>query len=106
MKNTQKKVRSNRIITQNIELLGKFNRYLVEHPEITNFIPEGAEVVLLPVDSPSLLKANLKILEKLLLRKYTPTVLVKVSISNAKDGKSKATKEKASSFGVLSVVSI
>jgi len=103
MKNTQKKVKSNRIITQNIELLGKFNRYLIEHPEITNSVPEGAEVILLPVDSPSLLKANLKILEKLLLRKSSPTVLVKVSINNKTNGKSKHSK---TSFGVLSIVSI
>lgn len=94
------------IVKKNIELLGKFNRYLVENPKVAETIPEGAEIVLLPIDNPSLLKANLKILENLLLRKTASTVLVKVSEKNGGERKSKTVKKEASMLGVLSVVSI
>ncbi|MFQ5865230.1 MAG: DUF5647 family protein [bacterium] len=104
MKHTTRK--KNKPISKNIELLGKFNRYLVENPELANRIPEGAEIVLLPIDDPSLLKANLKILEKLLLRRTTPTVLVKVTEKTARERKAKTAEKEVSALGVLSVVSI
>jgi hypothetical protein len=43
-------------------LLGvEFDRYLLEHPEVMEQIPDGAEVVFLPEDDPDLLQENLKI---------------------------------------------
>ena len=43
-------------------LLGiEFDRYLLEHPEIIEQIPDGAEVIFLPEDDPDLLQENLKI---------------------------------------------
>jgi hypothetical protein len=43
-------------------LLGvEFDRYLLEHPELMEQIPEGAEVIFLPEDDPDLLQENLKI---------------------------------------------
>lgn len=43
-------------------LLGvEFDRYLLEHPELMEKIPDGAEVIFLPEDDPDLLQENLKI---------------------------------------------
>ena len=43
-------------------LLGvEFDRYLLEHPELMEQIPEGAEVIFLPEDDPDLLQENLEI---------------------------------------------
>jgi hypothetical protein len=45
-------------------LLGvEFDRYLLEHPELMEQIPEGAEVIFLPEDDPDLLQENLKIVK-------------------------------------------
>lgn len=46
-------------------LLGvEFDRYLLEHPEVMEQIPEGAEVIFLPEDDPDLLQENLRIAKK------------------------------------------
>lgn len=43
-------------------LLGvEFDRYLLEHPELMEQIPDGAEVFFLPEDDPDLLQENLEI---------------------------------------------
>ena len=45
-------------------LLGvEFDRYLLEHPEVLEQIPDGAEVYFLPEDDPDLLQENLRIAE-------------------------------------------
>lgn len=45
-------------------LLGvEFDRYLLEHPELMEQIPEGAEIIFLPEDDPDLLQENLKIVK-------------------------------------------
>ena len=43
-------------------LLGvEFDRYLLEHPDVLEQIPDGAEVYFLPEEDPDLLEENLKI---------------------------------------------
>ena len=45
-------------------LLGvEFDRYLLEHPEVLEQIPDEAEVYFLPEEDPELLEENLKIAE-------------------------------------------
>jgi len=39
----------------------EFDRYLLEHPELMEQIPDGAEIFFLPEDDPDLLQENLKI---------------------------------------------
>ncbi len=39
----------------------EFDRYLLEHPELIEQIPEGAEVFFLPEDDPDLFEENLKL---------------------------------------------
>jgi hypothetical protein len=41
----------------------EFDRYLLEHPEFLEQIPENAEVYLLPEEDPELSQENLKIAE-------------------------------------------
>jgi len=45
-------------------LLGvEFDRYILEHPEVLEQIPDGAEVYFFPEEDPDLLEENLKIAE-------------------------------------------
>jgi len=48
------------IVEKNITLSFEFERYLLEHPEMLEQIPNGAQVVLLPQDDPELYQINLK----------------------------------------------
>jgi hypothetical protein len=48
------------IVEKNITLSFEFERYILEHPEILEQIPDGAEVVLLPKDDPELYHINLE----------------------------------------------
>jgi hypothetical protein len=41
----------------------EFDRYLLEHPQIIEQIPDDAEVYFLPEEDPELLQENLKIAE-------------------------------------------
>jgi hypothetical protein len=49
----------NTIIDKNMILTLEFERYVLEHPEILDEIPNGAEVILLPKDDPELYRINL-----------------------------------------------
>lgn len=42
----------------------EFDRYLLEHPEVLERIPEEAEIFFLPEEDPELSQENLKIAEK------------------------------------------
>jgi Family of unknown function (DUF5647) len=44
---------------KNIVLNTEFNKYLVEHPEMTDKMPDNALVVMLPDDDPGLCRKNL-----------------------------------------------
>ena len=46
-------------IYKNIVLNTEFNKYLAEHPEVADRIPDNALVVLLPEDDPALCRKNL-----------------------------------------------
>jgi hypothetical protein len=52
------------ITEKNITLSFEFERYLLEHPEMLEQIPEGAEVVLLPKDDPDLYRINMEAAQK------------------------------------------
>jgi hypothetical protein len=47
------------IVEKNITLSFEFERYIQENPELLERIPEGAQVVLLPLDDPELYRINL-----------------------------------------------
>ena len=52
------------IALRNLALGFEFDKYLLEHPEILEKIPENALVVLLPQDDPELAKANIALAKK------------------------------------------
>jgi len=59
-------------------LLGiEFDRYLLEHPEVMEQIPDGAEVYFLPEDDPDLFRENLKIAQAKKMESGT-VLLVKI----------------------------
>ena len=62
---------------KNIVLNTEFNKYLVEHPEAADKIPDNALVVLLPEDDPPLCRRNL-VLARRHREKNQPVVHVRV----------------------------
>ena len=48
------------VVEKNITLSFGFEQYILEHPEMLERIPQGAEIVLLPQDDPELYRINLE----------------------------------------------
>ena len=40
---------------------GEFDRYVLEHPEVLDQIPNGAAIILLPKDDPEFCEKNMKL---------------------------------------------
>jgi Family of unknown function (DUF5647) len=53
-------MREAELMEKNLELSFEFTRYLVDHPELEERIPKGAQVVLLPDYDEALKRFNLK----------------------------------------------
>jgi hypothetical protein len=49
------------IFSKNLILSTEFDRYVLEHPEFAEKIPQNAQIVLLPKDDPELRKENVEI---------------------------------------------
>lgn len=64
-------------IYKNIVLNSQFNKYLVEHPEVADRIPNNALVVILPDDDPALCRKNLALARRH-REKNQPVVHVRV----------------------------
>jgi hypothetical protein len=69
------------IFSKNVTLSTEFNKYLLEHPEFAEQIPDEAVVILLPADDPELCEENRRLAEQ--NRKVDdlpdrPVVLVKI----------------------------
>ena len=62
---------------KNIVLNTEFNKYLVEHPEVVDKMPDNALVVLLPEDDPALCRKNLTLARRH-REKNQPVVHVRV----------------------------
>ncbi|MBI3621658.1 MAG: hypothetical protein HY208_05660 [Nitrospirae bacterium] len=52
------------MVKKNLDLLNEFMRYAFDHPDVLDKIPKGAEVVILPLDDPELLRENKKTAEQ------------------------------------------
>ena len=48
------------IMKTNMDLLNEFMKYAFDHPQVLDKIPSGAEVIVLPLDDPDLMRANNK----------------------------------------------
>jgi len=67
------------ITEKNITLSLEFERYISEHPEMLEQIPNGAEVILLPRDDPELYRINLDAAQKVRpVREKNPVVYVEI----------------------------
>lgn len=51
------------LFTKNLKLSTEFDLYLLEHPEVTERIPENALIVLLPQEDPELCAKNRELAE-------------------------------------------
>lgn len=74
------------IINKNIDLSTEFSRYVMEHPEFAEKIPDDAVVVLLPEYDPELCEANLALARQ---RKGSEQPIVYVRIEKLKAIKSR-----------------
>ncbi len=52
------------IFSKNVTLSTEFNKYLLEHSEFAEQIPDEAVMVILPVDDPGLCQKNLRLVEE------------------------------------------
>lgn len=50
------------IVKKNLDLHAEWMRYLLEHPEAMDQIPEGAQIIILPTDDSELARENSKTL--------------------------------------------
>jgi hypothetical protein len=63
---------------RNMILYAEFERYLLEHPEMSKQIPDGASVVFMPEDDPELCDANRALLVRA-RREGQETVIIRVA---------------------------
>jgi hypothetical protein len=49
------------IFSKNLILSTEFDRYILEHPDFAEKIPQNAQIVLLPEDDPELCRQNIAI---------------------------------------------
>ena len=47
------------IFSKNLILSTEFDRYVIDHPEFAEKIPQNAQIVLLPEDDPELCQKNI-----------------------------------------------
>ncbi|ODS33248.1 MAG: hypothetical protein SCARUB_01639 [Candidatus Scalindua rubra] len=55
----------NEIVRKNLDLHAEWIRYIFEHPEVLDKIPQGAQLVILPNNDPALAKENNKTIGRL-----------------------------------------
>ena len=70
-------MKSKEMVRKNLLLGMEFDKYLIEHPDLIEKIPQGAHVVLLPEYDPELLEANKRLARKR-LREGEKVVFVRV----------------------------
>jgi len=70
-------VKPREMARKNLVLGIEFDKYLIEHPNLIEKIPQGAYVVLLPEYDPDLFKANMRLARKR-LKEGEKVVFVKV----------------------------
>ncbi len=70
-------VNNHKMIERNIELSAEFSRYLFDHPDLGETIPQDSEIVFLPEFYNDLMSFNLK-LGKKMQASGTPVVYIKI----------------------------
>lgn len=52
------------IFSKNLILSTEFDRYVIEHPELSEKIPHNAQIVFLPEDDPELCRINIELAQQ------------------------------------------
>ena len=65
------------IAARNLLIGAEFDKFIIEHPELLDQIPQGAQLVFLPEYDPELCKENLKLI-KSLCEKDKPVVYIRL----------------------------
>ena len=55
----------NEIVRKNLDIHAEWIRYVSEHTEVLDQIPQGAQLVILPNNDPALAKENKRVIERL-----------------------------------------
>jgi hypothetical protein len=50
-------------VRKNLDLLNEFMKYAFDRPQVLDQIPAGAEVIILPLDDPEMMRANKQMAE-------------------------------------------
>ena len=50
------------LVKKNLDLHAEWMRYLFEHPEAMDQLPDGAQIIILPTDDPEVAQENTKLL--------------------------------------------
>ena len=64
-------------IRKNLDLLNEFMKYAFENPQVLDQIPSGAEVIILPLDDPEMMRQNRKMADAY-AKTGRPVILVKL----------------------------
>ncbi|MDD5434429.1 MAG: hypothetical protein PH343_03270 [Nitrospira sp.] len=70
-------MKKDEIVARNLLIGAEFDKFVIEHPEFLNKIPDGAQLVFLPEYDPELCKENLRLIESL-CEKGKPVVYIKL----------------------------
>jgi hypothetical protein len=57
-------VKKEEMFKKNLALSMEFNKYLLEHPDLDNEIPDEAHLIFMPEDDPDLCAANQQLVEQ------------------------------------------
>ena len=69
----------NEISQRNLDLHAEWMRYVFDHPEVLDRIPEGSHLVIIPTNDPVLAEANLTTLQSL-QGKGIPVVVIRIAL--------------------------
>lgn len=70
-------MKQDEVIARNLLIGSEFDKFVIEHPEVLDQIPEGAQLVFLPEYDPELCAENLKI-SKSITKKGKPIIFIKL----------------------------
>lgn len=70
-------MKKDEIAARNLLLGAEFDKFIIEHPEFLDKIPDGAQLVFLPEYDQELCKENLKLIESL-REKDKPVVYIRL----------------------------
>ena len=71
-------MKKDEVIAKNLLISAEFDKFVIEHPEVLDQIPDGAQLIFLPEYDPELCAENLK-LSKSVTGKKKPIIYIKLN---------------------------